>query len=103
MDEQTYSLAGNLAVREWDELFVSHPIGGSTDFTTLAGFVTTLLGHLPRPGEEVTYLNLVMRIEKMKRHRIERVCVTLAHTPAAGEENGNAVLVVNHRAGSRRR
>jgi len=69
--EGEYLLAGNLPVREWEELF-----GMSfedTGITTLGGYVMDILGHVPGPGESVTRGRLRFTVESMKGRRIEKV------------------------------
>jgi putative hemolysin len=70
-----YRLAGNLAIHEWAEEFGIDL--QETRMATIGGLVTALLGKVPRSGD-VTYLkNLKFTVEKVRRHRIESVVLTL--------------------------
>lgn len=46
-----------------------------TDHETIGGFILQQLGHLPEPGEQFTYENLRIQIEKMERNRIVRMTI----------------------------
>lgn len=57
-------------------------------FETLAGFLLSKLGHIPREGESVVYQDRVYTVAEMDRNRIGRVRIT----PLAarmGKENGS--------------
>ena len=70
-----YCLAGNLAIHDWAEIFGIDL--AETRLATVGGLVTALLGKIPKSGD-VTYLkNLKFTIEKMKKHRIETLILTL--------------------------
>jgi CBS domain containing-hemolysin-like protein len=89
----SFVLAGALSVREWAELFQVEPEPGQ--FDTLGGFVTHLLGRIPREGELARWGNLCFTVRKMRKRRVERVELSLereaATSPAAEEaEPGSA-------------
>ncbi|MDT8302409.1 MAG: hemolysin family protein [Sedimentisphaerales bacterium] len=70
-----YRLAGNLAIHDWAEVFGIDLT--ETRLATIGGLVTALLGKIPKSGD-VTYLkNLKFTIEKMQKHRIETLILTL--------------------------
>lgn len=70
-----YRLAGNLAIHDWTEVFGIDL--EDTRFVTVGGLVTALLGKIPKSGD-VTYLkNLKFTVEKMQKHRIETLILTL--------------------------
>ena len=70
-----YRLAGNLAIHDWAEVFGIDL--AETRLATVGGLVTALLGKIPKSGD-VTYLkNLKFTIEKMQKHRIETLILTL--------------------------
>jgi len=80
-----YLLAGDLSVRSWEDLFgVDLPEAGAR-YTTVAGFVTSLLGRLPAAGESVRWRNLEFTIEEVRRRRIHRVRVRLLSAEAPGD------------------
>lgn len=45
----------------------------SEDYDSIGGFIIGLLDHLPEEGEEVTYENLRLVVEKMERNRIDKI------------------------------
>lgn len=60
----------------------------SEDYDSIGGFVIGLLDHLPEEGEEVTYENLRLVVEKVERNRIETIHLYLLDEDEmkAGEE-----------------
>ena len=86
IDDRTYSLAGNLGTRVWNDLF-EMPLD-SPEFDTVGGFVTSLLGHVPREGETAAYQGLTFFVEGVRRRRIERVRVHLPADANPGREGG---------------
>ena len=77
-----YRLAGDLSIREWNELFNADL--ESERLSTLGGFVVYLLGHMPRKGDTVTYRNVRFTVEQVRRHRIVSLRAELLEE-AAGE------------------
>jgi len=87
LSETEYRLAGDLSVHGWEEVFgVDLPEAGGR-FTTLAGFLTSLAGRLPAPGDRIRWRNLEFVVESVRRRRIERVRVRLC--PPETEEDGD--------------
>lgn len=78
-----YRLAGYLSIYDCVEKFGIKPI--ETEAATLGGFVTTLLGKIPQRGDVISWKNLTFTIEKVRRHRIETVLLTIKPV----KENGN--------------
>ncbi len=66
--DREYVLDGNLPIHEWCEGF-GMDLGGKR-ISTIAGFVTQLLGRIPRVGDVVTYRNLRFTVLRMHRHRL---------------------------------
>jgi putative hemolysin len=84
-----YLLAGNLSIRSWADLFDQDrpDVGGR--YSTVAGFVTSLLGRVPRQGDTVTWRNLAFTVEEVHRRRV--TCVRLRLLGGAdGEEAAGA-------------
>jgi putative hemolysin len=80
-----YRLAGDLSIKDWEELF-------NTDvknerLSTLGGFIVLLLGRMPRAGDTVTWQNIRFQVEEVKRHRIVSVLAGLIEN---GESEGVA-------------
>ena len=71
---------GNLPVHEWSDAFGTDL--ESPRFSTVGGLVTSLLGHIPRVGEEARTRNIVFTVEAMRRRRIGLLRVRLVDQPA---------------------
>jgi putative hemolysin len=70
-----YQLSGSLAIHEWAEVF-----GLDLDemrLTTIGGLVTALLGKIPKPGDVAHLKNLRFTVERVRKHRIETVILSL--------------------------
>lgn len=52
----------------------------SEDYDSLAGFVIELMDKLPNTGDEAIYNNMIFKVIKMTRNRIERVLLTILPT-----------------------
>jgi len=59
---------GNLPIHEWVEAFPTDLTRAR--FTTVGGFVVSLLGHIPRVGQTAEYRNVTFTVEAMRRRRI---------------------------------
>lgn len=51
-------------------------------FESVGGFVTTLMGRLPKPKEEVSYGNLRLLVEEADQRRVSKVRVIVEPAPA---------------------
>ncbi len=73
LDEDTYLLDGSVNTHEWRQL-----LGVGFDppgVETMAGFVISLMGRIPREGDWVEWNGLRFTIEKMTGRRVHRVRV----------------------------
>jgi len=70
-----YRLAGNLAIHEWAEVFGVDL--AETRPATVGGLVTALLGKIPKSGDVAFLKNLKFIVEKVQKHRIETLILTL--------------------------
>jgi len=77
-----YLLDGALGIYDWGEIFGLPP--ESSYISTIGGFVTALLGRLPKAGDVVRYRNVAMIVEAVHRGRVAQVRVSL--TGGAGGE-----------------
>jgi len=80
LDEATYRLSGQLSIRAWRELLTGILPGHEVEslaFDTLGGFVISLLGRIPHPGDQVLVRNLRLTVETMHHSRIETVLLHL--------------------------
>ncbi len=63
-----YRVPGQLSVREWNEAFGRKVV--PTEFETVGGMVTALLGRIPRHGDEVRFENLVVNVVEVRGRRV---------------------------------
>ena len=74
IDDRTIQIDGGMHVEEAnEELGLGLPTG---DYDTVAGFLLSLLGHIPREGEQLRYGNLKLAVTRMRELRIEKILVT---------------------------
>jgi len=71
----TYRLAADLAIYDWAEAFGIDL--EETHLTTLGGFVTALLGRIPRAGDEAYLKNMKFLVETVQSNRIVSVVLSL--------------------------
>jgi len=72
--DSTFQLDGGFRIEEAnEELELSLPRG---DYETVAGFILSHLGRVPRQGEHFKYQNLKFVITEMRGMKIEKVIVT---------------------------
>jgi len=81
----TYRLLANLSIYDWMESF------GLDDFkeerlTTIGGFITAVLGKIPKTGDQLKFKNMTFTVEKIANNRIETVVLSLQ--PTVEEEMG---------------
>lgn len=70
-----YRLAGSLAIHDWAEAFGIDV--SQTQIATIGGMVTTLLGKIPESGDVARLENLKFTVERVRKHRIETVILSL--------------------------
>jgi len=70
-----YRLAGELAIHDWAEAFGVDP--GEMRISTVGGFVTALLGKIPKAGDVAYLENLKFTVERVQKHRIETLILSL--------------------------
>jgi CBS domain containing-hemolysin-like protein len=75
--EAEYLLAGDLSIRSWADSFDLEVPEEGGRYSTVAGFVTALLGRMPRPGDAVQWRNLEFIVEEVKHRRVTRVRLRL--------------------------
>lgn len=73
--ENSYVVPGSLDVDRLDDLLGVRP--EARDATTVAGLVSELLGHIPRPGEVVNDDGLRFEVLQSTDRRVERLRVSL--------------------------
>lgn len=70
-----YLLDGDLAIHEWEDAFKIDL--SSERISTVGGFVISLLGRIPREGDQAEYRNLRFTVVSMRRRRIDKLRVEL--------------------------
>lgn len=78
LEDGSFEVDGALSIRDWNERFGQGVV--PREFETLSGFVTALLGRLPKVGDSCTSGPLEFRVLRMRRRRIERVGVRALET-----------------------
>lgn len=73
LDEQKFRMDGRLPVEDFSELLQFDV--EETTANTLGGWISDMLGYLPKKGERVEYESFVILIEEVKKHRIQKVVV----------------------------
>ena len=74
IDEQTIQIEGSMRVEDAnEELGLGLPEG---DYDTVAGFILSLLGHIPKEGDQLRYNGLKLVITEMRGLKIEKILVT---------------------------
>ncbi len=75
LGDNDYRIDGALPIHEWSEAFGEDL--AAKRISTIGGFVTSLLGRLPREGDVVSYRNLTFTVEAARGRRIERMRLRL--------------------------
>jgi putative hemolysin len=78
--ETAYSVSGKANIEVVRDLFGRGPEG--EEFTTVGGFLTSRLGHIPKPGETFRESDLRFTVEEADRRRVHRVKVEPAGSSA---------------------
>lgn len=71
LDARRFRVSGSLPIREWNEAFGLRVV--PREFETLGGFVTALLGRIPREGDRVRVGALEMTVHEVRRRRVQTV------------------------------
>ena len=91
INEYTFQIDGSMRIEEVnEEMGLELPEG---DYDTVAGFVLHLLGHIPKPNEQLRYKGLKLVITEMRGLKIEKILLTKektgsASTPSSAEAKG---------------
>jgi len=74
INEYTFHVDGSMRIEEAnEEMGLALPEG--EDYETVAGFILSLLGHIPKQGKQLRYKGLKMVITKMRGLKIEEVLI----------------------------
>ena len=74
IDENNFQIGGSMRIEDANEkLQLNLPEG---EYETVAGYVLSVLGRIPREGEQLKHDNLKLVVTEMKGVKIEKVLVT---------------------------
>src|SRR3990172_6091607 len=74
VDDRTFQIDAGMTIHDANqELELALPEG---DYETVAGFVLSHLGHIPKEGEQFTYNGLRVAVTRVLGHKVEEVTVT---------------------------
>lgn len=74
IDESTFQVDGGMRIEEAnEEMGLELPEG---NYETVAGFILSILGHIPEVNEQVKYKELKIEVTEMKGPKIEKIQVT---------------------------
>ncbi|MCZ6598737.1 MAG: hemolysin family protein [Planctomycetota bacterium] len=68
LGEGRYRVPGSLSIRDWNDEFGFRVV--PTEFETVGGFVTFLLGRIPRERDVVRWGSLVMEVHEVRGRRV---------------------------------
>ena len=84
IDAHTFEVDAGLRIEEAnEELDLGLPTG---DYETVAGFILSNLGRIPKQGEHLKYKNLKLTILEMRGRKLERILVTKEKDAAPAPE-----------------
>jgi len=78
-----YRLAGDISIHDWAEAFGVEL--EEAKISTIGGLVTVLLGKIPKSGDVAYLKNLKFTVERVQKHRIETIILTLEATGSNGQ------------------
>jgi putative hemolysin len=85
INEYTFQIDGSMRIEEVnEEMELDLPEG--EDYETVAGFILSLLGHIPSPNEQLRYKGLKVVITEMRGLKIEKVLLTKERQAAAAQK-----------------
>jgi len=74
INEYTFQVDGGMRIEDINkEMELNLP--ESDDYETVAGFILSLLGHIPRRGEQLRYQRLKLVITKMRGVKVEEILI----------------------------
>jgi putative hemolysin len=84
INEYTFQIDGSMRIEEAnEEMELELPEG---DYETVAGFVLHLLGHIPKPNEQLRYKGLKLVITEMRGLKLEKILLTKEKTGSVSTE-----------------
>jgi putative hemolysin len=80
LGEGRYRVSGALSIRDWNEAFGLRVV--PTEYETVGGFVTALLGRIPRAGDDVRVGALEMEVHEVRGRRVATVDIWIGREQA---------------------
>lgn len=75
INSYTFQVDGGMRIEEINSV-MALDLPESEEYETIAGFILSLLGHIPKQGEQIRFKNVKMVITRMKSRKIEEVLLT---------------------------
>ena len=75
IDENTFLIDGRMRIDETNRK-LGLELPENADYETIAGFVLSILGHIPKVKEQAEHENLLLTITSMRGFRVKEVRVT---------------------------
>ena len=83
IDANTFQADAGMSVDEANEHLGLHIPDGT--YETIAGFLLTRLGHIPRESERIYHSGFLLEVIEMRGVKIERIMVTRVARPSPGD------------------
>ncbi len=84
----SWLLDGMMAVEDFKGLFALKALPREEAYETLAGFIITQLGHIPKTGERLQWKHMTLEVVDMDGRRIDKVLVSTRKTvPVKGNSH----------------
>jgi putative hemolysin len=85
INEYTFQIDGSMRIGEAnEEMELDLPEG--EDYETVAGFILSLLGHIPKRNEQLRYKGMKIVITEMRGLKIEKILLTKERQAAAAQK-----------------
>jgi putative hemolysin len=78
INETTFQVDGGMRIETANEELGLELPGGK--YETVAGFVLSRLGHIPKPGEGLRFKNLKLLVTRMRGRKIDEILLTIEAT-----------------------
>jgi putative hemolysin len=88
INEYTFQIDGGMRIDEANEE-MGLGLPEDEEYETVAGFILSLLGHIPRTNEQLRYKGMKMVITEMRGLKIEQILLTKERQAAAEKTNGD--------------
>lgn len=85
INSYTFQIDGGMRIEEINgEMGLQLP--ESEEYETIAGLLLHLLGHIPKQGEQLRFMNIKLLITRMRGMKIEEVLLTKEREPASSDK-----------------